>query len=130
MFHKLTFTHIIDMLFLMLGSLFFNSLAGGLGLYLSSKFVAGFAIADARTLIFAGLALGIINTILKPAINIISLPLRFLTFGLASVAINMIFVEIIDIVFPGIQIAGLVPLFWSTIIISLTHIATGLIFKI
>ncbi len=114
----------------MLHALFFNTLAGSLGLWLSAKYIPGVAINNLwQTLAMAGLSIGLINTFFRPVINILSWPLRILTFGLASIAINMFFMEAIDILFASIQIKGIIPLFLSTLIISGSELTASLIFK-
>ena len=40
------------------------------------------------TFMYFGLVFGIVNTIIKPILNIITLPLRFLTLGLSVIFIN------------------------------------------
>ena len=42
------------------------------------------------TFIYFGLAFGVLNTILKPILNIITLPLRFLTLGASVIFVNTI----------------------------------------
>ncbi|MBT5346261.1 phage holin family protein [bacterium] len=42
------------------------------------------------TFIYFGIAFGILNTILKPILNIITLPLRFLTLGASVILVNTV----------------------------------------
>lgn len=49
------------------------------------------------TFIYFGLAFGIINTFLKPILNIITLPLRFLTLGASVILVNTIILAITNI---------------------------------
>ena len=58
---------------------------GILGLFLAKEFVPGVEIIDSwQTLIWCGLFLGLINAFIRPILNLITLPLRLITFGLFS----------------------------------------------
>lgn len=99
-------------------SLLLQIAAGLAGLYIAKKFVPGVEItASWQTFLIIGTTLGILNFFLKPILKIITLPLRIITFGLFSLAINMAIVWLIDIIFPEVIILGIAPLFWTSIII-------------
>jgi len=70
-----------------------------------------------QVFIICGLILGIVNFFIKPALNIITLPLRILSWTLTSVLVNMIMVWLIDILFVELIIPGIAPLFWTAIVI-------------
>jgi len=90
---------------------------GILGIWLATELVTGVTfIGPRKTLLIAGLILGLINFFIKPILNLVTLPLRIITFGLFSLAINIGIVWLIEILFP-LDIAGLYPLFWTTIIV-------------
>ncbi|OGZ19339.1 MAG: hypothetical protein A3F95_01115 [Candidatus Nealsonbacteria bacterium RIFCSPLOWO2_12_FULL_39_31] len=103
----------------MLIKLLFNVIAGTLGIYLAYRFVPGvFFSGNIKTLIIIGCILGIINLFIKPILKIISLPLRIITFGLFTLFINMGLVWLMEIIFnQNLDIKGIIPLFWTTIII-------------
>lgn len=93
-------------------------LAGILGFYLAIKFIPGVEFfGDLKILILAGVVFGLINFFLKPILKIITFPLRILTFGLFSIVINMTIVWIFTLIFPKMKIAGILPLFLTTLII-------------
>lgn len=96
-------------------------MAGGTaGLWLASRFVAGVQIAgDWKTLLLMGAILGAANTVLKPILDAITLPLRILTLGLFGLIINAGLVWLVDVAFPELIIPGLLPLFWTTLIVWL-----------
>ena len=95
---------------------------GFLGLYLATLLVPGVTVQgdfedSIKTLFFAGVVFGIVNYFIKPVINLITLPLRVLTFGLFGLIVNMFMVWIIDILFPKLVIMGFWPLFWTGLLI-------------
>lgn len=109
--------------------LLFHIISGALGLYLSALFVSGVEFTGTyKTLLLAGLILGLINFFVKPLIDKITIPLRVLTFGLFSLIINMFLVWLVaDVLFPGeIEIQGIIPLFWTTLILWVLNFFLGL----
>ena len=121
--------------------LFLQIIAGILGIFLATKFVPGVSLeiipgesslfgieftAAWQILVLVGCVLGLINFFLKPVLKIITLPLRILTFGLFSLIINMLMVWVVDILFLELVISGIIPLFWTTVIIWLISLLLGL----
>ena len=75
-----------------------------------------------KVLLLAGIVLGLINAIVKPLINLITLPLRWLTFGLFSLVINIGIIWGIDIIFsPELSITGLKALFLTALLVWLAN---------
>jgi len=120
--------------------LFLQIIAGILGIFLATKFVPGVSLqilpgqsslfgieftAAWQILVLVGGVLGLINFFLKPVLKIITLPLRILTFGLFSLVINMLMVWVVDILFLELVISGIIPLFWTTVIIWLISLLLG-----
>ena len=98
--------------------LIFQVAAGILSFWLAVKFVPGVEfVGSIKYLLLAGAFLGLINFFIKPILKIITLPLKVLTFGLFGFIINMVIVWAVDIFFPELIIAGLIPLFWTTVIV-------------
>ncbi len=112
----------------MLTRLLFHILAGILGLFLAARFVPGVEFfGTVKMLLLIGSILGLINFFIKPILKTISLPLRFLTFGLFSLVINMGLVWLVEILFPKeLEITGLIPLFYTTVIIWGLNLIFGL----
>jgi len=111
----------------MFSRLILQAIAGVSSFWLAVKFVPGVEFqGEIKYLILAGLILGLINSFIKPILKIITLPLRVLTFGLFSLVINMLMVWVVDILFPELIIPGLIPLFWTTIIIWLISLVLGI----
>jgi putative membrane protein len=113
----------------MLGKLLFHIIAGALGIWLAVRFVPGVAfIGPIKDLLIAGAVMGLINFFIKPALKMITLPLRILTLGLFSLVINMFSVWLVDIFFgKEFEISGIVSLFWTTLIIWALSYIFGLL---
>ncbi|RLC38119.1 MAG: phage holin family protein, partial [Candidatus Nealsonbacteria bacterium] len=99
-----------------------NIIVGVLALYLASLLVPGVEIQGTfenqiKTILFAGIFLGLVNFFIKPIINLITFPLRLITFGLFGLVVNMVMIWLVDIFFPQVNIEGLGALFWTAIIV-------------
>jgi len=99
-------------------NLFLQIVVGILGIFLAQKFVPGVEFAgDWPPLALAGGILGLLNFFIKPILKFITLPLRILTFNLFSLVINMFIIWLVDIVFLELTILGIIPLFWTSLIV-------------
>ena len=106
--------------------LIFHIIAGVLGLWLAIKFVSGVIFTGGiKDLLLAGCFLGLINFFIKPLLNLITLPLKILTLGLFGLLINMGIIWVVDIFFTELDIKGIIPLLWTTLIIWLLHYFLG-----
>ncbi len=100
--------------------------AGWLGLIIAVALVPGVKVEgdfseSLKVLLLAGVVLGLINFFVKPIINLITLPIRWLTFGLFSLVINMGIVWGIDLLFSEIEIVNLKALFLTSLLICLLN---------
>jgi putative membrane protein len=77
-------------------------------------------------LLAVGIVLGVINSFLKPILNLITVPLKILTLGIFSLILNMLVVWFLDIFFKELQIIGIIPLFFTTLIVWLVNFLLGL----
>ena len=102
----------------MLQSLFLQIVAGIGGLALAIRVLPEVEFTgEIQLLLIIGVVLGIINAIIKPILNVLTLPIRIITLGLSSFVINILIVLAVDIYFVELDIMGLLPLFWTTLII-------------
>ena len=124
----------------MFEKLFWYIVAGILEIFLAIEFVHGVSLrvlpgssflgfkitAFWQMLCLVGAILGLINFFIKPLLDKITLPLRIITLGLFSLVLYAIIIKSIDIFFPEFIISGLIPLFWTTIIIWAVNFMLGL----
>lgn len=107
--------------------LIFQMVAGVASFWLAVKYVPGVDFTgEMKYLVIAGCILGAINYFLKPMLRILTLPLRVLTLGIFSWVINMAIIWAVDVLFPELIIAGLIPLFWTTLIAWVVSFFLGL----
>ena len=98
--------------------IFGNSVA----LYIAAFFVHGFIVVGGiKELLIAGVILGLLNTLVKPVLRMISMPVIILTLGIFTLVINALMLWAVDYIFDFIQIQDLYSLVWATIIVSLVN---------
>jgi len=97
---------------------FAKIVSGVLGLWIAVNFIPGVDFTGSlKSLAVAGVLLGLVNFFVKPVLKLITLPLRMLTLGLFGIVINMAMVWAIDIFFAELVIVGVLPLFWTTLVV-------------
>lgn len=98
---------------------------GVAGFFLADYFLDAVTIKDNNFLLVAGITLGSINFFIKPAIKLITLPLRIITLGLFSFFINIAIVWFVQAIFQEIEIIGFLALFYTVLIIWALEIVTN-----
>ncbi|HPN96381.1 MAG TPA: phage holin family protein [Candidatus Moranbacteria bacterium] len=105
-----------------LGRIFVHILANSAAILLANRLIPGLVFFGSWwDLAVAGMVLGIINSLIRPVIKLLSFPLVFLTLGLFSIIINIALLFVVDSLLSTIQIDGFWSAFWAVIIISITN---------
>lgn len=90
-------------------------------LWTADFFLSGFDLGDRwNVFIIAALVLILVNFIVKPALNLISLPINILTLGIFTWIINVLLVYIVVLLVDGIRLTAGVLLLDRLGIIALT----------
>ena len=95
-------------------------IANAIALYLAAKFVDGVSIPlalESFALVVAVLSL--IHLFIRPLIRMALTPLIILTLGLASILVNALTLYLLGLILPTVVISGLLPLFLTTLIVSI-----------
>jgi putative membrane protein len=79
--------------------------------------LSGVEVDSAGDLIRAALLFGILNTILKPLLRLLTLPLAFITLGLIWFGVSMLMLWLTDLLVDGFDIHGFRTLVYATIIV-------------
>jgi len=82
--------------------------------------VPGFSFASIWTAVVAAVVIGIVNTFIKPILQLIALPVSLLTFGLFAFFINVLLLWGSSKVVPGFMIASFNTAIIASIVLSLT----------
>jgi putative membrane protein len=79
--------------------------------------LSGVTADTAGDLIRAALLFGILNTVLKPLLRLLTLPLAFITLGLIWFGVSMLMLWLTSVLVSGFSIHGFRTLVWATIIV-------------
>jgi len=89
-----------------------NLLVNGFAVFLADYFLEGIYIKDFKTAIIVALVLGILNTFLKPILELLAFPLNLLTLGLFRLLINGFIVFLASWFVSGFFVSNF---FWAVI---------------
>ena len=82
--------------------------------------VPGFRFASFTTAVVAAVAIGIVNSFIKPILQLIAFPISMLTFGLAAFFINVSLLWMTARFVPGFSIDSFTTAIIASIVLSLT----------
>jgi len=83
----------------------------GIGIWLATVLVPGVSADDSTSLVWAAIALGLINAIVRPVLVVLTLPITILTLGLFLLVLNAAMLNLAGWLVDGFNVVG----FWSAI---------------
>lgn len=101
----------------MLGFLF-TTLATALSLLIVDLVVPGVDLANFPAAIIAALAIGGVNSSIKPVLSTLSMPLNVISLGFASLIVNGLCFWLAAVLVPGFGVRGLLAFFLGPVILS------------
>jgi putative membrane protein len=90
-----------------------------LALFIVEYLVPGFHLASIWTAVVAAIVIGIVNTLIRPVLQFIALPISILTLGISALLINVLLLWATSKVVPGFEIANFWTAFIASILLSL-----------
>lgn len=78
-----------------------------------------FQLKDITAALIAALLLGLINSTVRPVLQILTFPLTLLTLGLSSLLINALCLGFVASQVPGFEIKGIIPTIAGSIVLSI-----------
>ncbi len=81
-------------------------LLNALAIYVAAYLLDGIALSGTAATLIAGLVLGIVNTIVKPVLILLTLPITIVTLGLFLFVVNAICLALTAALVPGFEICG------------------------
>ena len=87
----------------------------------ASYAVKGIYVKDFWAALFAAAVLGILNTLVRPVLVILTIPITIITLGLFLLVINAAVLKLAAGFTRGFRIDGFMPAVWASIIISLVN---------
>jgi putative membrane protein len=104
----------------MLGT-FLITLATALSLLIVDLVVPGVNIANFPSALIAAVAIGLINSSVRPALSTLSLPLNFVTFGAFSLVVNGICFALAAFLVPGFSVHGIIAFILGPVVLSFAN---------
>ncbi len=96
-------------------------LLNGLAVFAAAYLTPYVSVDSFLTAVIVAIVLGILNTVLKPILKLLTLPITFLTLGLFSLVINLFILWLTDYLIAGFAIDGFLPLIIFSIALSVIN---------
>ncbi len=81
--------------------------------------IPGFRLSSLSAAVVAAVVIGVVNTFIRPIIQIIALPISLLTFGIAAFLINVALLWLVSLIVPGFTIDSFTTAILASIVLSL-----------
>ena len=108
-------------------SLFFSWAANAIALVVVIAVFDKVTIGSLGDLILAALLFGILNTLLKPVIKAITLPLAIITLRLAWFGVSMLMLLLTALIVDSFDIHGFWALVWATVVVWAVNLFLDLV---
>ena len=95
--------------------MFINLIVNGLAVLISAYILPGVKIDSYFTALVVAIVLGIVNTLLKPILLLVTLPINILSLGLFTFVINAFLILLVSNLVPGFYVSS----FWWALLFSL-----------
>lgn len=92
------------------------------GFYLAAFFFPGITYQSPATLLWAGIALGVVNILVRPVLVLLTMPINVLTLGLFTLVINTLMVMLTGALIDGLHIPGFLHAFAVAMFISILNV--------
>lgn len=99
--------------------LLLNLLVNGLAVYITSQILPGVIIRDFFSAIMVSVVLGIANTIIKPVLILLTLPITVITLGLFILILNGLMVILASVIVPGFFVSNIGSAIIFSLVLSL-----------
>lgn len=110
-------------------SVFIKWLISAAAILLVSYLLPGVEIAGFWAALWVALFLALVNTVIRPLLVLLTLPINILTLGLFTLVINALLVMLASSVLDGFSVAGFWAAFWFAIVLALFNYLLTTLFK-
>lgn len=91
----------------------------GIALAIVAHLNIGVSYKDPTSLAIATVVIGLLNSLVRPVLALLTLPLNCLTFGLFGFVLNAILFKVADVLVDGFQVEGWIGLLLGPIIMGI-----------
>lgn len=92
-------------------------------------FIRGIDVQSAYAAFFAVIFLGIVNSVIRPVLQLLTLPLTILTLGLFCLILNAFLFWFVASFIDGFTVAGFWPAFWGALFMTVVSFLTNQFLK-
>jgi putative membrane protein len=100
-----------------------------LAVLVAANILDGVTVDTTTTAVVVAIVLGILNSFVRPVLQILALPITILTLGLFYIVINVFMVYIAEFMIGGFAVDGFITALLFSIIVSLVSSVLGLFVK-
>ncbi len=93
-----------------------------LALIFTAWVIPGIEVSSFWSAMFACVIIALINTFVKPVLQLVTLPINFLTVGLFSFVLNALLLMLAGWITPGLEVEGFLSALLGSIVLSLFSI--------
>ena len=90
-----------------------------LALFVVAYIIPGFILRDLWSAVVAAIVIGVVNTFIRPIIQLIALPISIVTFGIFAFLINVFLLWGVSFVVPGFEITSFTTAILASIALAL-----------
>lgn len=90
-----------------------------LALIFTAWIIPGIEVSSFLSAMFACVIIALINTFVKPALQLVTLPINFLTVGLFSFVLNALLLMLAGWITPGLEVDGFLSALLGSIVLSI-----------
>lgn len=95
-------------------------LLNGVAVFLAAQLIPGIGVASPGAALAAGIALGLVNAIIRPVLILLTLPVTLVTLGLFILVVNALCLALAAWLVPGFTINGFGSAVIGALVISIT----------
>jgi len=88
-------------------------------LFIVAYLIPGFILTDIWSATVAAVVMGVVNTFIKPILQIIALPISILTFGIFAFLLNVALLYGVSYIVPGFEIRDFTTAIIASVVLSL-----------
>lgn len=96
---------------------------------ISAYLLPGVNVTGIGPLFWTALVMGLINTLVKPILQLIAFPITLITLGLFSMVINAVLILVVDMLVPGFSVDGLLWALLFSFVLGIVSSIVGTIVK-
>lgn len=97
-----------------------------LAIVFAAKLIPGVYVDSWTTAVIVAIVLGLLNTFLKPILQILALPITILTLGLFYFVINVLIIYLATYLVTGFSITGFIPALLFGLVVSVVSGILGM----